>query len=67
MKAKCCPRCLTLTENQEDDAIHTCSPTEAWRGMEAKIAELEVGIADLEAKIAALLSTEGSPFHDLVR
>lgn len=67
MKAKCCPRCLTLTESQEDGAIHTCSPTEAWRTMEAKVAELEVGIADLEAKIAAFLSTEGSPSPDLVR
>jgi hypothetical protein len=61
MKAKCCPRCLTITGDPEDGATHTCSPTRAWREMEAKVAELEAGIAELEAGIAAILGTEGQP------
>jgi hypothetical protein len=52
MKARCCPRCLTITGDPEDGVIHTYSPTEAWREMEARIAELE-------ARIAAILGTEG--------
>jgi uncharacterized protein YceH (UPF0502 family) len=58
MKAKCCPRCLTITGDQEDGAIHTCSPTEAWREMEAKVEGLEAEIAELEAEIAAILGTQ---------
>jgi hypothetical protein len=57
MKARCCPRCLTITGDQEDGAIHTCSPTDAWREMGTRIAGLEAEIAELEAKIAAILST----------
>jgi hypothetical protein len=53
MKARCCPRCLALTGDPEDGAIHTCSPTEAWREMEARIAELE-------ARIAAILTAEAA-------
>jgi hypothetical protein len=51
MKARCCPRCLTLTGDPEDGATHTCTPTKAWREMEARIAELE-------AKIATILGTQ---------
>jgi hypothetical protein len=45
MKARCCPRCLTLTGDVEDGSVHTCSPTPAWREMEAKVAELEATLA----------------------
>jgi hypothetical protein len=58
MKARCCPRCLALTGDQEDDAIHTCTPTKAWRKMEARVAELEAEIAVMEAEIAAILGTQ---------
>jgi hypothetical protein len=55
MKARCCPRCLTLTGDTEDGVIHTCTPTKAWREMEARVAELE-------ARIAAVTgSSNGSP------
>jgi uncharacterized protein YceH (UPF0502 family) len=57
MKARCCPRCLAITGDQEGGAIHTCSPTDAWREMEARIAELEAEIAELKARIAATLGT----------
>lgn len=40
MKAKCCPRCLTISADPEDGQIHTCTPTKAWREMEALAGEL---------------------------
>ena len=38
-----CQRC---TKNVSPEGIHTCTPTDGWRALEARIAELE---AELES------------------
>ena len=44
MKAYACPRCLTLASETDDGDgwPHTCTPTPLVRGLEARIAELEL-------------------------
>ena len=48
-----CPRCTKILPGDPDDgSIHTCTPTDYARNLEARVAELEAALK----KIAALPS-----------
>lgn len=46
---KTCPRCLRTILYSEQDSVHTCTPTDYARGLEAENAALKARVEELEA------------------
>jgi len=53
MKLAVCPRCLKCIDNTQG-AVHTCTPTDFARKLEARVAELEAENRNLRADLNTL-------------
>lgn len=57
-----CQRC---TKNVSPEGIHTCTPTDGWRALEARIAELELDLTAMKAEWSKAYDIGVRALHNL--